>query len=82
MSGAGEEARGAGPIVGEGPGLAEGIREDEETGREAARPRAHADLSGVPFPDLVAEMIRRLGDDPTREGMRAPPCACRRRSSS
>jgi NADP-dependent 3-hydroxy acid dehydrogenase YdfG len=32
-----------------------------------------ADLSGVPFPDLVAEMIRRLGDDPEREGMRRTP---------
>jgi GTP cyclohydrolase I len=31
------------------------------------------DLSGVPFPELVAEMIRRLGDDPTREGMRRTP---------
>jgi len=31
------------------------------------------DLSGVPFPDLVAEMIRRLGDDPEREGMRKTP---------
>ena len=31
------------------------------------------DLAGVPFPDLVAEMIRRLGDDPTREGMRLTP---------
>jgi GTP cyclohydrolase IA len=32
-----------------------------------------ADLTGVPFPDLVAEMIRRLGDDPSREGMRRTP---------
>ncbi len=31
------------------------------------------DLSGVAFPDLVAEMIRRLGDDPGREGMRRTP---------
>ncbi|MEE8146677.1 MAG: GTP cyclohydrolase I, partial [Longimicrobiales bacterium] len=31
------------------------------------------DLSGVAFPDLVAEMIRRLGDDPGREGMRGTP---------
>ena len=31
------------------------------------------DLSGVAFPDLVAEMIRRLGDDPSREGMRKTP---------
>jgi GTP cyclohydrolase I len=32
-----------------------------------------ADLSGVPFPELVAEMIRRLGDDPDREGLRKTP---------
>lgn len=31
------------------------------------------DLSGVAFPELVAEMIRRLGDDPEREGMRETP---------
>jgi GTP cyclohydrolase I len=31
------------------------------------------DLSGASFPDLVAEMIRRLGDDPEREGMRKTP---------
>ena len=31
------------------------------------------DLSGVPFESLVAEMIRRLGDDPEREGMRQTP---------
>jgi GTP cyclohydrolase I len=31
------------------------------------------DLSDVPFPELVAEMIRRLGDDPTRPGMRRTP---------
>jgi GTP cyclohydrolase IA len=34
---------------------------------------APTDLAGVPFPDLVAEMIRRLGDDPMREGMRRTP---------
>ena len=32
-----------------------------------------ADLSGVQFEDLVAEMIRRLGDDPEREGMKKTP---------
>ena len=32
-----------------------------------------AGLSGVPFEDLVAEMIRRLGDDPEREGMQKTP---------
>ena len=31
------------------------------------------DLAQVSFEDLVAEMIRRLGDDPTREGMRKTP---------
>jgi GTP cyclohydrolase I len=35
--------------------------------------RPHVDLSKVEFPDLVAEMIRRLGDDPDREGMRKTP---------
>ena len=32
-----------------------------------------ADLSKTPFPDLVAEMIRRLGDDPDREGLKRTP---------
>ncbi len=32
-----------------------------------------ADLSKVAFEELVAEMIRRLGDDPEREGMRRTP---------
>ncbi len=31
------------------------------------------DLSGAPFEALVAEMIRRLGDDPEREGMSKTP---------
>jgi GTP cyclohydrolase I len=31
------------------------------------------ELSKVPFPDLVAEMIRRLGDDPGRAGMARTP---------
>jgi len=31
------------------------------------------DLSGVPYTSLVAEMIRRLGDDPTREGLVKTP---------
>lgn len=30
-------------------------------------------LDGVAFEDLVAEMIRRLGEDPTREGMAKTP---------
>ena len=36
-------------------------------------PPIPTDLSGVPYRDLVAEMIRRLGDDPEREGMRDTP---------
>jgi len=32
-----------------------------------------SDLSEVAFEDLVAEMIRRLGDDPDRDGMRNTP---------
>lgn len=32
-----------------------------------------ADLSEVPYTELVAEMIRRLGDDPEREGMAKTP---------
>ena len=32
-----------------------------------------ADLSEFAFEDLVAEMIRRLGEDPEREGMRRTP---------
>lgn len=31
------------------------------------------DLAGVAFEDLVAEMIRRLGDDPARDGMAKTP---------
>ena len=34
---------------------------------------ARHDLSRVPYQELVAEMIRRLGDDPTREGMKKTP---------
>lgn len=30
-------------------------------------------LEGVPFEELVAEMIRRLGEDPTRDGMKRTP---------
>ncbi len=32
-----------------------------------------SELSGASFEDLVAEMIRRLGDDPDREGLRQTP---------
>ena len=31
------------------------------------------DLNDVPFENLVSEMIRRLGDDPEREGMQKTP---------
>ena len=36
-------------------------------------PLSSVDLSGASFEDLVAEMIRRLGDDPEREGMLKTP---------
>ena len=36
-------------------------------------PLSSVDLSGASFEDLVAEMIRRLGDDPQREGMLKTP---------
>ena len=32
-----------------------------------------SDLSGATFEELVAEMIRRLGDDPEREGLKRTP---------
>ena len=32
-----------------------------------------SDLSGVSFEELVAEMIRRLGEDPDREGLKRTP---------
>ena len=32
-----------------------------------------SDLSGAAFEELVAEMIRRLGDDPDREGLKQTP---------
>ena len=32
-----------------------------------------SELSGASFEDLVAEMIRRLGDDPEREGLQQTP---------
>ena len=32
-----------------------------------------SDLSGAAFKELVAEMIRRLGDDPDREGLKETP---------
>jgi GTP cyclohydrolase I len=39
----------------------------------ASKQRGSADLSTTSFEDLVAEIIRRLGDDPEREGMRRTP---------
>ena len=35
--------------------------------------KKEVDLGAVDFEDLVAEMIRRLGDDPEREGMKKTP---------
>ena len=40
---------------------------------DPAAPPVAVDLSGVSFEDLVTEMIVRLGDDPTREGMLKTP---------
>jgi GTP cyclohydrolase I len=48
------------------------LADDDEAPGSGPAPK-RADLSAVPFPDLVAEMIRRLGDDPDREGMRKTP---------
>ena len=43
-------------------------------GNEGVAPGVtRTDLSGVPFTDMVAEMIRRLGDDPGREGLFRTP---------
>lgn len=41
--------------------------------RPGDREIAGSDLGAAPFEALVAEMIRRLGEDPTREGMRRTP---------
>jgi GTP cyclohydrolase I len=46
---------------------------DEVAKKASEVPVASGDLSAVPFPALVAEMIRRLGDDPDREGMIKTP---------
>lgn len=35
--------------------------------------RTNTDLSGATLPDLVAEMLRRLGEDPDREGLARTP---------
>ena len=39
----------------------------------SVEPLSSVDLSGASFEDLVAEMIRRLGEDPEREGMLKTP---------
>ena len=57
----------------EGPRLVERSVGEEEAAERAGVLPPHVDLSDVPFPDLVAEMIRRLGDDPEREGMKRTP---------
>lgn len=44
----------------------------QESGVNDPSPVA-TDLSAVTYPELVAEMIRRMGDDPTREGMLKTP---------
>ncbi len=58
------------------------VVDEREEVREVPRPErtegggagdGGTDLSDVPYPDLVAEMIRRLGDDPSREGLLKTP---------
>ena len=51
----------------------EGTQLVEQTIYESEGGGPRRDLTDVPFPDLVAEMIRRLGDDPEREGMLKTP---------
>jgi GTP cyclohydrolase I len=58
------------PVEKGGPRL---LEESDAAGRASVDPHPPVDLSEVEFPELVAEMIRRLGDDPTREGMRRTP---------
>ena len=57
------------------PDRAESSMRDSGVGSLAAAgpTTAASDLSAVTFEDLVSEMIRRLGDDPEREGMRNTP---------
>ena len=52
--------------------MTEAVRTDGTAGR------VHADLDDVSFDDLVRELIRRLGDDPDREGLRRTPERVRR----
>jgi GTP cyclohydrolase I len=47
--------------------------EDERTEGVEEPESIPVDLSAVPYEELVAETIRRLGDDPEREGMRKTP---------
>jgi GTP cyclohydrolase I len=47
--------------------------EDERTEGVEEPESIRVDLSAVPYEELVAETIRRLGDDPEREGMRKTP---------
>lgn len=41
--------------------------------RDAETGGGPPDLEGVPFEDLIREMIRRMGDDPDRPGLRRTP---------
>jgi GTP cyclohydrolase I len=41
--------------------------------KSTKRSKSTTDLGKVPFPDLIAEVIRRCGDDPTRDGMAKTP---------
>ena len=63
-AGAGPEGQGGGPPVSR-----DGRR------RATARERAEREegLASVPFESLVAEVIRRMGEDPEREGLRRTP---------
>ena len=47
--------------------------EDERTEGVGEPEPTPVDLSTVPYEELVADTIRRLGDDPEREGMRKTP---------
>ncbi len=66
MKGATEVARTENRVGGAGAG-ADGVA------RSAAISAAPAPLAEVPFEELVREMLRRLGEDPDREGLRKTP---------
>ena len=51
----------------------EGAALIEDEGDEASASVPDVDLADVPFRCLVSEMIRRLGDDPSRDGMLRTP---------